>query len=57
MVLLISSVLVFFLISGFGISTQLYADFIGTSKKTNDLVSVFVGLFFTVIIAYIGLAS
>ncbi len=54
MVLIIGSLICFIGIVGFGVSTNLYADFLGISKKANDFISVVSGIFLVALVLYIS---
>ncbi len=53
--MVIGSILAFVISFGFGLSTNLYGDWLRLSKKSNDRVSFIVALFITGIVMYAGL--
>jgi hypothetical protein len=54
MVSLIGCLIGFIGFGGFGMSTDLYVDFLGVSKKTNDEISFVSGLLFAIFYFYIS---
>jgi len=55
MALLIGSILTFLLSFGFGLSTNLFGDWLHISRKSNDLVSFIAALLITALVVYAGL--
>ena len=41
---IIGIIVSFFLVVGFGLSTNIYEDFLNVSKRTNDIISFLMGL-------------
>jgi hypothetical protein len=51
---LIGALICFLGVFGFGFSTNLYADFLHASKKTNDFISFITGLLTAVLAIYVS---
>jgi len=37
---------------GFGLTTNIYGDFLSTSKKTNDVISFVTGVFLAIVVLF-----
>jgi hypothetical protein len=50
----IGALICFFGMTGFGLSTNIYADFLGLSKLANDRISIISGLLLALLALYIS---
>jgi len=57
MALLIGSLFALLFGIGFGISTNIYQSFLRVSKKTNDFISIFIGISLMAFILYLGITT
>jgi len=51
---IVGSLICFIGALGFGISTNIYADFLGVSKRINNLISLFSGILLACLALYIS---